>query len=98
MRIVFDASFDAAAWPGPLAALATVTAPAFPGVPGRVAAVADALRRRPADLDEIELLAPDVDLRTLWRAVLERLVAQGTRVTTKILPPTDARGDLAAAR
>jgi hypothetical protein len=83
---------------GRLAALAEVTAGAMPGIPDRVAAVVAALRRRSADIAELTLVDPTDDLPPAWRLVIDRLAVQGTRVTTTVLVPADARGDLAAAQ
>jgi hypothetical protein len=83
---------------GRLGALAHVTASALPGLPDRVAAVAAALARRPADIEELTLVEPTEDLPPAWRAVIDRLAARGTRVTATVLAPADARGDLAAAQ
>lgn len=83
---------------GRMGALARVTGGALPGVPDRVAAVVDVLARRPSDLDELVLVEPTDDLPPLWRAVTERLAAQGTKVGTTVLPPADATGDLARAQ
>ncbi len=83
---------------GRLAALADVTAGAPPGMADRIAAVADTLARRAADVEELVLVEPTDDLAPAWRAVVDRLVAQGTRRTSVVLAPADARGDLARAQ
>ena len=83
---------------GRLAALARVTADALAGFPDRVATVADVLARRAADVAELALVEPTDDLPPLWRVVIERLAAHGTRVASTMLGPADARGDLAAAQ
>lgn len=83
---------------GRIGALARVTAGALPGPPDRIAAVADVLARRGADVEELSLLEPTDDLPPLWRTVTERLAARGTRVGTTVLAPADARGDLARAQ
>jgi len=83
---------------GRLAALANVTAGAPPGMPDGIAAVVDTLQRRAADVDELILVEPSDDLAPTWRLVLDRLATHGTRITTIILEPADARGDLAAAQ
>jgi hypothetical protein len=83
---------------GRLAALARVTADALPGMPDRVAAVADTLQRRGADIENLTLVEPTDDLPPIWRLVLDRLAAKGTRVATTQLAPADARGDLAATQ
>ncbi|MCC6763627.1 MAG: PD-(D/E)XK nuclease family protein [Deltaproteobacteria bacterium] len=83
---------------GRIAALADLTSGALPGVPDRVAAVADVLARRAGDVDELVLIEPTDDLPPLWRAVVDGLAARGTRVTTTVLAPADAAGDLARAQ
>ncbi len=83
---------------GRLAALARVTAGALPGMPERIVAVAEALRRRSADVEELVLVEPTDDLPPAWSLVVARLAAQGTRIATTVLAPADARGDLAAAQ
>lgn len=83
---------------GRLPALAAVTAGAPPGMPDRIAAVADALDHRAADLEEIVLVEPSDDLAPAWRRVLDRLAAHGTRLTPLMLAPADAHGDLARAQ
>jgi ATP-dependent helicase/nuclease subunit B len=81
-----------------LAALAAVTAGVLPGPPDRLAAVAEALGRRAAEIERIEILEPTGDLAPLWRRVLAALAAGGTRVETTALAPAAAAGDLAAGR
>jgi hypothetical protein len=44
------------------------------------------------------LVEPSDDLPPAWRLVVDRLAAHGTRVTPWVLPPADARGDLAHAQ
>ncbi len=83
---------------GRISALAAVTANALPGAPDRLAAVAAALARRSADIAAVEIVLPDDDFPAAWRAVFDGLAAQGTAVIRKTLPPSAARGDLAAAR
>ncbi len=83
---------------GRIPALAAVTSAVLPGVPDRVAAVADALAGRRADVDELVLVEPTDDLPPLWRAVVDRLAAHGTRVASTVLVPADAIGDLARAQ
>jgi ATP-dependent helicase/nuclease subunit B len=83
---------------GRLGALARVTKAAPPGTPDRIAAVAAALQRRAADVAELTLVEPSDDLPPAWRIVIDRLQAHGTRLVSTVLPPADARGDLAAAQ
>ena len=83
---------------GRLAALAKVTSAAPPGMPDRIAAVADVLERRAADVEELVRVEPTDDLPPAWRVLVDRLAARGTRVTPTVLAPADARGDLARAQ
>lgn len=83
---------------GRLTALATVTSTALPGIPDRVAAVAAALDRRAADVEELVLVEPTDDLPPAWRGVIDRLAKRGTRITSTVLTPADAQGDLARAQ
>jgi len=78
--------------------LASVTAGVLPGIADRIAAVGETLARRDADLAELEVFDRLALQAEGWRTVLDRLAARGTVVRDRVLTPSAARGDLAAAR
>jgi len=80
--------------------LAIVTSGVFPGMPDRMAAIADALGHRPTDcgIEEITRLEPAAGVPLSLSDVFAALEKAGTRMTTLALPPARATGDLAAAR
>jgi len=84
--------------PGRIGQLAAVTRAALPGYPDRLAAVSEALTRRPVGIKAIRLLRSGQTLPGIWREVIERLQAAGTDVQVQPLRETPACGDLAAAR
>ena len=81
-----------------LSALGQVVRSAPPGMPDRLRWIEEALQRRPSGLETLTLAAPRAEFAPLWQRVFEALESAGTRITEKRLEPSDARGDLAAAR
>jgi len=84
--------------PERIAALAELSGSLLPGIPDRIWALVDALERRGADLEQLELLEPLEHLSSAWRSLVEALKKQGTSITEVVLEPATAMGDLAAAR
>ncbi len=83
-----------------LAALAGLTAGCAPGLPDRLHAIHEALSRRPADIQQVELFTPRTDLEPFWQRTLALLEQRGTRVTTTALAASASTpaSDLAGAR
>lgn len=81
-----------------LHALAEVTRGTAPGLPDRLSAIQDELKRRGAHIEELRLLAPAEQFESLWQGVFRALARNGTNVV--VVPPAiaPASGDLANAR
>lgn len=81
-----------------LRALGEVVRTAAPGLPDRLVAIAAALERRSAHVDEVRLLAPAEEFDLLWRRIFAALERRGTRIESTPLAAASAEGDLAHAR
>jgi len=83
-----------------LAALATLTANAAPGLPDRLRAIHRVLERRAPDIESVELLSPRDELELLWRRTFDLLEQRGTRIIETELTAvgTTEGSDLAGAR
>lgn len=88
----------AAEMPDRVAAMAQLASDLLPGLPDRLWAVHAALPNRSAEIRSLELLEPIGALPRVWRAIIDRLRAEGTSVLELVPKPSRAAGDLAAAR
>ena len=77
--------------------LAKAVRDAKPGLPDRLAAIASALGKRSAGIDQLELYEDPERMPAAWRVVVEGLERQGTQIVRRKLQPAKAGGDLAAA-
>jgi ATP-dependent helicase/nuclease subunit B len=81
-----------------LAELHEVTAPALPGIPDRLRAVAGALLARKPVMRTVTSYTPIASLPPLWVALLQALRRSGVAVEERVLTVARAVGDLASAQ
>ena len=78
--------------------LATVTKDILPGMPDRLASVADRAQARRTDITAVHLLEPRLRLSKLWQKVLQSIEAAGATIHESQLEAVTASGDLLHCR